>query len=103
MASEQSDHLAEVLGAVQDRLCNPDLALPTVRHICEALGALAKEPEGVIYAEVDADGVPALWCIPHAGLGQRQRPVALPRRRHRGVLDEQRPQGGGSSREGGCA
>ena len=64
MASEQSDHLAEVLGAVQDRLCNPDLALPTVRHICEALGALAKEPEGVIYAEVDADGVPALWCIP---------------------------------------
>jgi hypothetical protein len=31
MASEQSDHLAEVLGAVQDRLRNPDLGLPTVR------------------------------------------------------------------------
>jgi epsilon-lactone hydrolase len=64
MASEQSDHLAEVLGAVQDRLRNPDLGLPTVRDICEALGALAKEPEGVTYAEVDAGGVPALWCIP---------------------------------------
>ena len=64
MASEQSDHLAEVLGAAQDRLRNPDLGLPTVRDICEALGALAKEPEGVTYAEVDAGGVPALWCIP---------------------------------------
>jgi len=64
MASEQSDHLAEVLGAAQDRLRNPDLGLPTVRDICEALGGLAKEPEDVTYAEVDAGGVPALWCIP---------------------------------------
>jgi monoterpene epsilon-lactone hydrolase len=53
-----------VLGAAHDRLRNPDLGLPTVRDICEALGALAKEPEGVTYAEVDAGGVPALWCIP---------------------------------------
>jgi hypothetical protein len=29
MASEQSDHLAEVLGAAQDRLRNRDLGLPT--------------------------------------------------------------------------
>jgi hypothetical protein len=42
MASEQSDHLAEVLEAVQDRLRNPDLGLPTVRDICETRGALAK-------------------------------------------------------------
>jgi epsilon-lactone hydrolase len=64
MASKQSDHLAEVLGAAQDRLRNPDLELPTVRDICEAVAALATEPEGVTYAEVDAGGVPALWCIP---------------------------------------
>ena len=64
MASKQSNHLAEVLGAAQDRLRNPDLELPTVRDICEAVAALAKEPEGVTYAEVDASGVPALWCIP---------------------------------------
>src|SRR6266853_1896777 len=30
----------------------------------EALAALTREPEGVTYAEVDAGGVPALWCIP---------------------------------------
>jgi monoterpene epsilon-lactone hydrolase len=64
MASKQSHHLAEVLGAAQDRLRNPDLGLPTIRDICEALSALGKEPEGVTYAEVDAGGVPALWCIP---------------------------------------
>lgn len=64
MASKESDHLAEALGAVQDRLRNPDLGLPTVRDICEALAALTREPEGVTYAEVDAGGVPALWCIP---------------------------------------
>ena len=46
MASEQSDHLAEVLGAVQDRLRNPDLGLPTVRDICEALGALGQGARG---------------------------------------------------------
>src|SRR5260370_40675763 len=64
MASKQSDHLAEVLGAAKDRLRSPDLGLPTVRDICEALAALTREPEGVTYAEVDAGGVPALWCIP---------------------------------------
>ena len=64
MASVQSDHLAEMFGSVQDRLNNPNLGLPTIRDILEALGNVAKEPEGVTYAEVDAGGVPALWCIP---------------------------------------
>jgi acetyl esterase/lipase len=64
MASEQSDHLAKALGTVQDRLRNPDLGLPTIRDILKSLAQLAKEPERVTYAEVDAGGVPALWCIP---------------------------------------
>jgi monoterpene epsilon-lactone hydrolase len=64
MASVQSDHLAEVFGAVQDRLNNPHLGLSTIRDVVDALGNAAKEPEGVTYAEVDAGGVPALWCIP---------------------------------------
>jgi epsilon-lactone hydrolase len=64
MASVQSDHLTEVFGAVQDRLNNPNLGLRTIRDIVEALGGVPKEPEGVTYAEVDAGGVPALWCTP---------------------------------------
>ena len=64
MASEQSDQLAELYGVSRDRLSNPNLDLQTIRDMCDALGAAGKEPEGVSYAEVDAGGVPALWCIP---------------------------------------
>ena len=42
MASEQSDHLAECVGSCPRSLRNPDPGLPTVRDICETLGALAK-------------------------------------------------------------
>ena len=34
------------------------------RDLAERLHLLATEPEGVSYAEADADGVPALWAIP---------------------------------------
>jgi monoterpene epsilon-lactone hydrolase len=65
MASAQSDHLAGVFGAIQEGVkTNPDLPLPIIREILEGLSREAKEPEGVAYAEVDAGGVPALWCIP---------------------------------------
>jgi epsilon-lactone hydrolase len=65
MASTQSDQLAELIGDAKERMNVPDLSLSTMRDILEALGAAAgKEPEGVTYAEVDADGVPALWAIP---------------------------------------
>jgi epsilon-lactone hydrolase len=39
--------------------------LATIRDVYETLHLAASEPEGVSYAEIDADGVPALWCIPH--------------------------------------
>src|SRR5258708_39121794 len=64
MASEQSDQLAELYGVSRDRLSNPNLDLQTIRDMCDALGAAGREPERVSYAEVDAGGVPALWCIP---------------------------------------
>ena len=61
--SEQSRQFAELSAATRDRMNGLDLL--TVRDVCDALGATAgTEPEGVTYAEVDAGGVPALWCIP---------------------------------------
>jgi monoterpene epsilon-lactone hydrolase len=61
--SAQSRRFAELSAATRDRMTG--LELPTVRDVCEALGqTAAAEPEGITYAEVDADGVPALWCIP---------------------------------------
>jgi acetyl esterase/lipase len=38
--------------------------LATRRDIAETLHTVGTEPEGVTYAEVNAGGVPALWCIP---------------------------------------
>jgi epsilon-lactone hydrolase len=64
MASKQLKHMAELYASIRERVSKPDLDLATTRDILENLHLAAIEPEGVTYAEVDADGVPALWCIP---------------------------------------
>jgi epsilon-lactone hydrolase len=63
MASEQATQLARSYASVRERvIANSDLR--TIRDICETLHAASSEPEGVSYAEVTVDGVPALWCVP---------------------------------------
>jgi epsilon-lactone hydrolase len=64
MASDQAVEFANVLGAWHARFSNPNLDLPTARDMYEAMHVLTKEPEDVSYAEEDAGGVEALWCIP---------------------------------------
>jgi acetyl esterase/lipase len=64
MASEQMQQLAALFASGRERFSNNNLGLEDVRDICEGLHAAGAEPEGVTYAEVDAGGVPALWCIP---------------------------------------
>jgi epsilon-lactone hydrolase len=64
MGSAQSNDLTQLFAGVQQRLANPNLDVPTIRDVADSLAAATKEPEGVTYAEVDAGGVPALWCIP---------------------------------------
>jgi epsilon-lactone hydrolase len=64
MASEQSKYLVELYASIKARVSKPDMDLATNRDIVENLHLAAIEPEAVTYAEVDADGVPALWCIP---------------------------------------
>ena len=64
MASKQMKHMTELYASIKKRVSKPDIDLTTMRDIVESLHLAAIEPEGVTYAEVDADGVPALWCIP---------------------------------------
>jgi monoterpene epsilon-lactone hydrolase len=64
MASKQAKDLVELFTSIKERLLKPGLDLATIRDIVENLHLAASEPEAVTYAEVDADGVPALWCIP---------------------------------------
>jgi acetyl esterase/lipase len=56
--------MAEFYASIRERASKPGLDLATIRDIVENLHLAASEPEGVTYAEVDADGVPALWCSP---------------------------------------
>jgi acetyl esterase/lipase len=64
MATKQLNQMAEFYASVRERASKPGLDLATTRDILEGLHLAATEPEGVTYAEVDADGVPALWCVP---------------------------------------
>jgi monoterpene epsilon-lactone hydrolase len=64
MASQQLKHMNELYASIKERISKPNLDLATMRDIVENLQLAASEPEEVTYAEVNADGVPALWCIP---------------------------------------
>jgi len=46
------------------RTSKPDLAIGNDSRHHEGLHVCGTEPRGSPYAEVDAGGVPALWCIP---------------------------------------
>jgi epsilon-lactone hydrolase len=64
MASQQLKQMNELYASIKEWLSKPDIDLPTRRDIAENAHLAASEPEAVTYAEVDAGGVPALWCIP---------------------------------------
>jgi monoterpene epsilon-lactone hydrolase len=64
MASEQQKQMNELYASIKERLSNPDIDLATRRDIAENFHLAATEPEAVTFSEVDAGGVPALWCIP---------------------------------------
>ena len=64
MASKQLEHMNELYASIKERISKPNLDLATIRDIVENLHLAATEPEAVTYAEVDAGGVAALWCIP---------------------------------------
>jgi epsilon-lactone hydrolase len=64
MASTQAVDFANFFADLNRRSSNPAFDLSTVRDVIETMHVATKEPEGVTYAEVDAAGVEALWCIP---------------------------------------
>src|ERR1700746_1346333 len=64
MASKQLKQMNELYASIKERLSAPDIDLATLRDMAEKVHWAATEPEAVTYSEVDAGGVPALWCIP---------------------------------------
>jgi acetyl esterase/lipase len=64
VTSQQAVEFADFFADLGARSGNPQLDLSTVRDVVETMHLATKEPEGVSYAEVDAGGVEALWCLP---------------------------------------
>lgn len=64
MASSEAIGLAKFFQTIGERTADPRLDLPTIRDVVETIHLATKEPEDVSYAEVNAGGVEALWCIP---------------------------------------
>lgn len=65
MASTESDYLRALYQSWSDRIAaNPEMGMEAMRDIFEEWHLPTREPEGVSYAEVDIDGVPAVWCLP---------------------------------------
>ncbi|MEU9670011.1 alpha/beta hydrolase [Streptomyces bobili] len=62
--SQEAHEFAEFLASVSAKSSAPGLDLAVVRDIVDSHQKASTEPEGVTYAEADADGVPALWAIP---------------------------------------
>jgi epsilon-lactone hydrolase len=62
--SPQAQQFAQFLESVSAKSSTPGLDLAIVRDIVETNHLASTEPEGVTYAEVDAGGVPGIWCIP---------------------------------------
>lgn len=64
MASQQAVEFADFLAEIGRRASNANFGLETIRDVTENIHLATREPEGMTYAEVDAGGVEALWCIP---------------------------------------
>ncbi|WP_211369965.1 hypothetical protein [Nonomuraea turkmeniaca] len=73
--SPQAQRFAQFLESASGKSSTPglDLAIVETNH------RESTEPEGATYAEVDANGVPAPWCIPRALTpAERAKPTGPP-------------------------
>lgn len=65
MATRESQYLSTLYAEWSERMAaEPDMQLAPLREMFETWHLATAEPAGVTYAEVDAGGVPALWCTP---------------------------------------
>ncbi|MGQ0482213.1 MAG: alpha/beta hydrolase [Pseudonocardia sp.] len=65
MTSTESKYLADIYAEWLGRMtAEPEMQLPAMRDLFEEWHLVTGEPTEVTYAEVDADGVPSVWCVP---------------------------------------
>ncbi len=64
MSSPEARRFDEFLTGLSANIAGAGGNLDLVRAVCEGLHRFGSEPEDVTYAEVDANGVDAMWAIP---------------------------------------
>jgi acetyl esterase/lipase len=65
MATRESQYLHTLYSEWSERMAaDPEMDLSSLREMFETWHLATAEPEGVTYTEVDAGGVPAMWCVP---------------------------------------
>lgn len=66
MATQESMYLKDLYASWAGRMAaDPEMALEALRDLFEAWHEATIEPTEVTYEQVDAGGVPALWCLPN--------------------------------------
>jgi epsilon-lactone hydrolase len=66
MASQQSAAIDTLFDSFRAAMAaNPTMSLDELRDLLEKCGDLATDPGQVDYFDVDADGTPCLWAVPH--------------------------------------
>jgi acetyl esterase/lipase len=72
MASAESAYLSDLYSDWSARMAaEPEMGLPALRDLFEEWHLPTVEPEGVTYAETEADGVPVMWCSPVGAAADR--------------------------------
>lgn len=68
MPSTESQYLADIYADWLGRMtADPEMELPALRDLFEEWHLVTIEPTDVTYEDIDADGVPSMWCNPPAG------------------------------------
>lgn len=66
MASPQAAAIDRLFdGFLAALAANPQMGIDELRDLLEQCGDLARDPGGVDYFDIDADGTPCLWAVPH--------------------------------------
>jgi len=66
MASPQAAAIDRLFDSFLAALAaNPQMGIDELRDLLEQCGDLARDPGGVDYFDIDADGTPCLWAVPH--------------------------------------
>lgn len=72
MPSKESEELADLYRSwVAAMTANPDMELEEIRRLFSHWGDVTADPPRVDYQEIQIDGIPAMWAIPHGAVHDR--------------------------------